>query len=405
MMDAPRKSMPGAERSIEIAIASSAEDLEALEADWNELYERSGRENPFLSYAWTRGCWEADADGCRPFIVTARINGKLVGLAAMSLERVCGLRVLRFLAQDRSDYLGFLSDPGARSVESKLLAEIWACRESWDLAVFRNLAESFTELHQSVCPEGCAKHVRAWATASYCRSEQDWDSLHASGPRWLAKMRKDARRYARSGGSARRFTGAEAADRLDIVADIEMRSWKRREGITRLQPGGGQQLLRSAFEAMGDEIELWIGYLDERPVAFQINFVTLDRLLLYQGSFDEAYRKAGPGSHLDYLAIEHAWKRGIREYDYLGGEEPYKLGRTSELRIIHHLAVHPRTALGWAAYGLLLAPRWNLRQIPVTKMLYKKLKHFTRVPWEHKRGFRELRKIWKAGVTLGGRER
>ena len=66
------------------------------------------------------------------------------------------------------------------------------------------------------------------------------------------------------------FTGSDAIERLDEVADIEAHSWKGREQSMRLQAGHGRELLERAFETLGmsGEMELWLAFVEDRPVAF-----------------------------------------------------------------------------------------------------------------------------------------
>jgi hypothetical protein len=42
------------------------------------------------------------------------------------------------------------------------------------------------------------------------------------------------------------------------------------------------------------------------------------------------------------------------------------------MRAIYHVAAQRRTARGWLAYALLVAPRWRLRNVPALRALYKK---------------------------------
>ena len=186
-------------------------------------------------------------------------------------------------------------------------------------------------------------------------------------------MRKRSRRFARDGHRVECFTGSEAIERLDDVAEIEAHSWKGREKTMRLQAGEGRDLLERAFETLGarGEMLLWLAFVEDRPVAFQIDFVMEDRVWHYQCAYDERYRHTRAGSILTYEALRVAWERGVREFDYLSGEELYKLERTNASRTIHHLAVHRRSARGWLAYGLLVAPRWRLRNVPALRSAYK----------------------------------
>jgi hypothetical protein len=187
-------------------------------------------------------------------------------------------------------------------------------------------------------------------------------------------MPRHSRRFLRDGGTAEHFTGAEAARRLDVVAEIEAASWKGRQEQMRLQPGAGQDILRRAFLELGDQIQLWLAFMRGKPVAYQVDFLCGDRLWLYQCGYDEIHRRARAGSVLAYIATEEAWLRGVREYDYMAGDEAYKLDRTTELRPIYNLAGHRRTARGWLAYGLFVVPRWTLRKVPILRSIRDRMR-------------------------------
>lgn len=365
--------------AIEIALADTADALSALERDWDALYEEAGGANPFLSYAWTRACFDEEGGAAEPFVLTLRRGGKLIGVAPLCIETRIGFRVLRFIAEGRSDYLGFLCETRSEAIERRLLNELMSRANAWDLMILRNLAEPFTALGKMDKPTGARWHQVQSSSSAYCAWDGDWESLHEGGPSWLKLMRKRRRRFLKGGCSIECFTGAEAAERLDIVAAIEARSWKAREGVARLQPGPGQEILRRAFLAPGSQAELWLAFTDQEPLAFQIDFATAARLWLYQYAFDEAFAKLSAGSFIQYTSIEHAWDRGAREYDLLMGEESYKASRTTALRPIHTLAGHPRSLRGYFAYLLLVAPRWSLRNVRALKLAQAKVKQLRRL--------------------------
>ena len=255
------------------------------------------------------------------------------------------------------------------------------------MALFQQLAEPYSQLLGCTAPSEFQRHTVQWTTAPYCASNADWDSLHVDGPTWLKRTRKRLRRFLKDAWKIERFTGRDAATRLDQVAAVEARSWKALEGATRLQPGAGQDLLRSAFEHLRDgEIELWLASLDGEPAAFQVGFRLPDRLWIYQQAFDEASRRTSVGSFMAYVSFETAWLGGAREYDYLCGEEAYKLERTNALREVYHLALHRRTARGRLAYWCLVAPRWRLRHVPALKAAYNFARSAKRSLAGNKRG-------------------
>jgi CelD/BcsL family acetyltransferase involved in cellulose biosynthesis len=370
-----RRDLPATEPGVPptLEIIRTNDGLAALQSEWKDLYLRSAPRNPFLSHAWTDACWQAQNADAELFLAALRDSGRLVAVAPLCVQKRAGFRLLRFIADDRSDYLGFLCESGIAGLEQQLLDHVLATSREWDLALLRDLTDSYTRLHTVALPAAFRSHRIEWIRAPYCKAEGDWDSFHKSGPSWFREMRKRSRRFSRDGHRAECFKGLEAVKHLDDVAEIEAHSWKRREQSMRLQVGEGREILQRAFETLGTrgEMELWLAFVEDRPVAFQIDFVMDDRVWHYQCAYDERYRHTRAGSILTYKALEEAWQRGVREFDYLSGEEGYKLERTNGSRTIHHLAAHRRTPRGWLAYGLLVAPRWRLRHVPAVRAAYK----------------------------------
>jgi CelD/BcsL family acetyltransferase involved in cellulose biosynthesis len=65
--------------------------------------------------------------------------------------------------------------------------------------------------------------------------------------------------------------------------------------------------------------------------------------------------------------MERAWQSGLREYDFMSGDEAYKSGWTDGERQIRYRALFPATPAGYAAYGALVAPRWRLKGSPAAR--------------------------------------
>ena len=103
---------PANERGVAqtLDIIRTSEALARLQPQWDDLYLRSSPRNPFLSHAWTEACWSAQKAGAEPFVVALRDGDRLVAVAPLCIEKQAGFRILRFIADDRSDYLAFLCE-------------------------------------------------------------------------------------------------------------------------------------------------------------------------------------------------------------------------------------------------------------------------------------------------------
>jgi CelD/BcsL family acetyltransferase involved in cellulose biosynthesis len=361
-------------------VVRTADGLRELTPEWERLYPESATRNPFLRAEWTKAYLDGVGRESDLFIVAVHADGRLVGVAPLCVERRAGFRILRFITEDRSDYLGFLCARDHETAAQDLIDTILDQSDQWDLALLKRLAPEYSGLAGVQFPAAVRARGTVATTARYTAADVDWEQLHEVGPSWLKRTRKRLPRFLRDGWLLERFTGAEAAARLGSVAEVEARSWKARENVMRLQPGAGQELLRRAFETLGTrgEMQLWMASLDGRPAAYRIDFVLADKVWIYQLGYDQDFHRASVGSFLGYVALEQAWRSGVREYDYLSGDEPYKVERTMASREIRDLAFYRRTLKGGAAFALLLAPRWYLKEVPVLRSAFRSARTLVR---------------------------
>jgi CelD/BcsL family acetyltransferase involved in cellulose biosynthesis len=348
---------------LQIDVVRTDSALEALRPEWERLYEAASPQNPFLSWGWTAACRAHHCPRAGLYLHTAREHGELVAVAPLRIERQLGLRVLRFLGDGRSDYLGFLSRADRPDLHPALLDALKARSGEWDLAVLRHVSDVYSPLSAASVPERIGSAEIEGTVAPFLRFPGDWAELCANGPSQIRHTKRPARKFEKEDGTVQRVTGPEAAAYVEEIAAVEARSWKGEKGCARFQPGAGQELLRRALAELGarEAVELWIARLEERPIAFLINFLTPDRVCYYQGAYDEELRRYYAGGVLHYRAMERAWTAGLREYDFMCGDEGYKNGWTNGVRSVRYVALYPETLRGRLAFAALVAPRWKLK--------------------------------------------
>src|SRR5205807_9653397 len=122
----------GRARSYEIELIRTEDRLRALGPDWTRLYLQSRPPNPFVSHEWATACWHHLCPDAGLFVLTARAQGRLVGVAPLRIERHGGFRVLRFLGKGLSPYVGFLRSPEYPDVDGGLLEGLGRNGEHWD---------------------------------------------------------------------------------------------------------------------------------------------------------------------------------------------------------------------------------------------------------------------------------
>ena len=104
-------------------------------------------------------------------------------------------------------------------------------------------------------------------------------------------------------------------------------------------------------------MKLFLLTCGDRMAAASVNFVRGDRMQAYLTSYDPVFDRASPGAILIVHYTRWAFDNGLRQVDFLRGDETFK-SRLANIEISLGSYVGGRTAIGRAA---LVAHRWRSR--------------------------------------------
>jgi CelD/BcsL family acetyltransferase involved in cellulose biosynthesis len=124
------------------------------------------------------------------------------------------------------------------------------------------------------------------------------------------------------------------ADRLDAGWShlLRLHHQQRQHGSAF---GPNEAELQRAFAAdLATQGRVWLTTLDVAgtPVAAWYGFAAGDSMCFYQSGRDPAWEHASVGQVLMGMMIRRAIEQGFRTFDFLRGDEPYKMTWTSTLR-------------------------------------------------------------------------
>jgi CelD/BcsL family acetyltransferase involved in cellulose biosynthesis len=144
------------------------------------------------------------------------------------------------------------------------------------------------------------------------------------------KERHEIRRKVRRAEAVGDVVLADSADPLadlDAFIDLHQKRWGV-DGLFPDTPGGEQSrvFIRRLFEAFGPDDCLRLAFLTVggRRIAAGISFETPERILYYNAGVDPDARELSPGVLMVERYVRRAIERGIRELDFLRGDESYK---------------------------------------------------------------------------------
>lgn len=299
------------------------------EEAWQRLVARSAFPSPFVSWAWQSAWLAAFGGGHRLRLLrVGNAGGELAGLLPLYED---GDGVWRLVGgADVSDYLDLIAPAGVEEdVWAALLQARATAPETWDLHAVR-AASATVSLLPLLAP---AYGLRAAATVEERCPVLDlpptWAAYLASltGKQRHELQRKIRRLERELPGAAALVSSSPAAldARLPAFFELHRRS---HAGKARFMDARMEAFFRVAFGALAarGSARLWTLEHDGRAIAAFVSLEWPGVVGLYNSGFDPGVAALSPGIVLLARVIRDAVERGVTRFDFLRGEEPYKLG-------------------------------------------------------------------------------
>jgi CelD/BcsL family acetyltransferase involved in cellulose biosynthesis len=308
-------------------VVADADALARLEGEWWELWRRCPGALPFQAPGWLLPWWRHFAPGAL-FVLAARREGQLVGLAPGYIEDgALGRRILP-LGISLSDHLDVLTDPACPDEALQALAAAAGSRrDAWDVWELEELLPDAKALRMPL-PPGFQDNVEQQKACPFLPLPEGPVSLAAILPRAKRRHLNLARNRAARAGAVR----IETADAGSIVAALEHLfrlhriRWESRGGTGVLAPDAVQAFQRAAVPGLhaAGLVRIHLLFIAGQVAAAQYELVRGERVSVYLTGFDPAFEYESPNVILLAHAIELAIAEGRREVDFLRGQEPYK---------------------------------------------------------------------------------
>lgn len=327
-----------------------------MEDEWRRL-EDQAEATLFQSWDWC-DCRLSYYGGGQPLIVKAASKGKTLAIAPLLRQRSwfgLPLRRVTFIGTGPSDYGGLLAlDPGDAGLPAMAaaLADV-----KFDLIDLHQLSESTALSFKEALKDRFNVRVLAQEPTVAVELPVDLDAYLST----LSKKFRSNTVYA-DRRLRRDFKYEEkqyqAADELPAGMDIFFRLHQQRWLAKRL-PGlfvGGRnrrfhQDLAGRL-ALVDRLVLRVAFLDGEPAAAFYGFKFGRSYSYYLGGFDPALAKYSASTVLIYNLIKEAVAGRAKDFDFLRGQESYKLRWGATAKSLFRLLVFPSTPRGRLAAAL-----------------------------------------------------
>lgn len=338
-----------AEREAMIKIERLTEDgFRGLKEGWNTLLDKSrDRDNIFRTWEWQYNWWEVYGKDKSLFVLAVKNEkGALVGIAPLYKEvnRLFGLfkvKEIRLLGSGEvcSDHLDYILE---KEYEHQAIEAIFNYlsenRQEWDVIHLEALSKENNILLEdlSFSRNGFLIKKGVFSTLPYIdlSSEGYLERLSSSRRYYIRRKEKAiSRQYDVCLLSYEEMKDSQAA--FDTLIRLHSKRWKDRDiAGGSFSSGRFNAFHRRMVEVFGKSGNLRLDFLkaDDSLVAGLYGFCKGDRFFYYQAGFDEAWEKYSVGVVLMAACIKKMIREGVKEFDFLRGEDSYKFDWTDKQR-------------------------------------------------------------------------
>jgi CelD/BcsL family acetyltransferase involved in cellulose biosynthesis len=319
-------------------------------AEWDELADLV-QAGPFQRPGWFQAWLRAFGGAARLHALTARRDGRLVGVLPVLKRRRSAVSPTNWHTPSYDAVA--LDEDAARQLAHEVVA---SAASKLDLA-FLDLARPFPAACVAAAEDAGRRVIRRPSLRSpYLELEGDFEAYESGlGTKFRRELTRRRRRLEEQGALEVQFT--DGRDELDAQLDegfaIEGSGWKVERGTAIASQAETEALYRDVARWAAGRGWLQLGYLrlDARALAFAYLIVTSGVMHVVKVGFDPEYRRFAPGSLLTREAIKRAFEQGLSRYDFLGGEDRYKLDWTNEVRERTRLQAFGSTPAGIGGYA------------------------------------------------------
>ncbi len=316
-------------------------------SEWRALNRRARAGTMFLGPEWLLPWWKHFGQGRELAIVCVREGGRLIGLLPLFRERVrlggVPVQRLAFLGDGETgcDYLDVLAEPGReREVLEHCLSALAGM--TWDVCDLDGLwRESATALHlvQRFPPRrsrgGVLRDARLRFVCPHIPLSGTWEQYLEGLGRRENLRRREKWLFRQPGVSIRCVR--EAADAKPAVEEflaLHRARWAVEGGSDGLADERHEAFHREASQelARAGMLRMYTLYAARWPVASVYGVVHGDKLNYYQSGYDPNWASRSVGMVLLARTVQDAFAEGLREFDFLRGNEGYKADWSREQR-------------------------------------------------------------------------
>ena len=336
----------GESEMLTVEEVTSQERIAELQAVWDGLLAASGVDNIFSTHAWISTWWKHFSSGLRPLILLVKDGAEVIGIFPWMVRRTgkpwMPVHRIQFLGTGLSDRLDLILATRRAEQVQCVLDYLQRRPALWDVIDLQEVpGESATipVLRALLERRRWGLRIHPDSTCPYIPIQGDWATYYSSvhGAETRKTNRKKLRRLEREGELTMRRLGdareePQIIDRLRAMPHSELYLGRKR--VSLFDDGAR----KAFFEEMTGRLaapgclDLSVVELSGKVIAYRYGWHSPQKYYDYFADHDPAYAYFSPGTLLLLRVLEDCFGRGLQEFDFLRGDEPYKLAWTDKHR-------------------------------------------------------------------------
>ena len=342
-------------RQVTAEIVTDYETFVRLEPEWNDAVRRARVPHPFLLHEWFRTWWDCFGAGRRLHVVVVRDGANVVAIAPLMTEQVhmygLTVRKLDLLHNDHTPRADCIVAGSPRESYEAIWDALRDAKDQWDVLQLSRLPDdSPTRIAFASLADRDGYATGSWQgdRSPYLTLSGTSDGYHASlSAKFRSNLRNRLSRL-RAFGEPRLevVDGAEQiAGATEDALRLEASGWKDKAGTSITSDPAVHRFYSLLAQRAAERGWLRLMFLTVggRRIATSYGSCFDARLFLFKTGYDPDYAACAPFKLLTYFAVERAFAERLREVDFLGDAEPWKLEWTSTSRVHEWLYVFPNT--------------------------------------------------------------
>jgi len=318
-----------------LSVARHTGPLAELECVWSRLIDPAQPGAPFRTYPWISSWWKHASTSRELVVLVARRGGEVLGLLPLYAERTTlGGRRLRFLGDGivGSDDLGILCRAEHRSDCAAAFADHLLDCGADELQLDDLLAEDpLCSALLARSPEGSgAPQLEARYRCPFVRTDGDFAKFLAALPDGLGAQWHRRKKWLQKFPDFRvelLHTPEEVARGMDVLFDLHRQRWALEGGSDAIDGPRVESFHREAAARLAELgwSRVYLLHVDGAPRAALYGWRHGDRFSFYQAGHEPAWRPRSVGTVLLGFVLKECFESDVSEFDFLRGDEPYKL--------------------------------------------------------------------------------